>query len=468
MERRTALLDSLMTRLRAVPGVSETAFANALPLLSAGGFRAFRMRPPSDPSAEVDVNAMQRVVSPGYFAALGLRLVDGRTLAAGDTMTSPMVIVVNRSFAARYLGPRPVGAFVPNLGMCRGDNDRWAVVGVVDDMRQGSVFDAPQPELFIPYAQAGCAAAVPDPILVIRTADDPGPYAATLKRLIREQAPALALDAVMTMDERVTTNLARPRLYAVVLAAFGAFALAIAGVGVFGVLSYSVAQRSREIGVRAALGARPADIVALVVGQVAAIGVCGLGVGLGTAFVLSRSLAAVLYGVQPHDHVSFLVVAAILAAVTALACVGPARRAARIDPLQVLRGFRTTRSSISRGAFRLRAKRFGGRAVALAKAGPPRRHSPAAEACALRADEEACKSAPRRSRISTMRSWRTLVLALLTIGAMTGLSARDCGGPVGGGTKRPGKPADRLRRHGDVHPAGHSRKLHPEEPLQTR
>jgi predicted lysophospholipase L1 biosynthesis ABC-type transport system permease subunit len=252
-------------------------------------------------------------------------------------MTSQPVIVVNRSFAARYLGPRPVGAFVPNLGMCRGNDDRWAVVGVVDDMRQGSVVDAPQPELFIPYAQVGCAAAVPDPILVIRTADDPGPYAATLRRLIREQAPALALDAVMTMDQRVTTNLAKPRLYAVVLAGFGAFALAIAGVGVFGVLSYSVAQRSREIGIRTALGARPADIVALVVGQVAAIGVCGLGAGLGIAFVLSRSLAAVLYGVQPRDHVSFLVAAAILAAVTALACVGPARRAARIDPVKTLR-----------------------------------------------------------------------------------------------------------------------------------
>jgi putative ABC transport system permease protein len=337
MERRTALLDTLMVRLRAVPGVSAAAFANALPLLSSGGYRALKMRPPSDPSAEVEVNAMQRVVSPGYFAALGLRLFDGRTLVDGDTMTSLPVIVVNRSFAARYLGPRPVGAFVPNLGMCRGNNDRWEVVGVVDDMRQGSVFDAPQPELFMAYAQVGCAAAVRDPILVIRTADDPMPFAATLRYLIHEQAPALALDTVMTMDERVTTNLAKPRLYAIVLAGFGAFALAIAGVGVFGVLSYSVAQRSREIGVRTALGARPADIMALVLGQVAAIGACGLGLGLLIAFALSRSLTAVLYGVSPHDRVSFLVVPAILAVVTAVACIGPVRRAARIDPLQAMR-----------------------------------------------------------------------------------------------------------------------------------
>lgn len=337
MERRTELLDTLVARLRAMPGVSDAAFGNALPLLSAGGFRAFTMRPPANPSVEVDVNATQHVVSPGYFAALGLRLRAGRVLADADTMTSPTVIVVNQSFAAKYLGARAVGAVVPNLGMCRGDNDRWEVVGVVDDMRQGAVDDPPQPELFMPYRQVGCAAAVPDPILVVRTTGDPEPYTATLRGLLRELAPALALDSVMTMEERVMTNLAKPRLYAVVLAGFGAFALAIAGVGMFGVLSYSVAQRSREIGVRTALGARPADIVALVVRQVAVIWAGGIAAGLWLAFAVSRSLTTVLYGVNPHDLASFIVVPAILAIVTAIACVVPARRAARVDPLTALR-----------------------------------------------------------------------------------------------------------------------------------
>ena len=131
-ERRTQLLETLMTRLQAMPGVTDAAFANALPLLTSGGFRAFRMRPPLDPSVEVDVNAIQRVVSPGYFAALGLRVAAGRRFEDGDAMTSPMVIVVNRSFAAAYLGPSPLGAMVPN-SMCRGDHDRWKVVGVIDD-----------------------------------------------------------------------------------------------------------------------------------------------------------------------------------------------------------------------------------------------------------------------------------------------------------------------------------------------
>ena len=252
-------------------------------------------------------------------------------------MRSRQAIVVNRSFAARYLGARTVGAVVPNLGMCRGDNDRWEVVGIVDDMRQGAVADALQPEIFLPFAQIACPTAVSDPIVVIRTKDDPAPYAGVLRGLVREADPTLALDSVMTMEERVMTTLAKPRLYAVVLAGFGAFALAIAGVGLFGVLSYSVAQRTREIGVRTALGARPADIVGLVLRQAAVVAACGIAGGVWLAFAASRALTTVLYGVNPHDGVSFVAVPAVLAVVAAVACVAPARRAASIDPLKALR-----------------------------------------------------------------------------------------------------------------------------------
>ncbi len=177
MERRVQVLDGIAGRLRGVAGVRDVAYGNALPLLTAGGFRAFKMRPPSDPSIEVDVNAIERVVSPGYFSALGLRLSAGRTLSETDTMTAPPVIVVNRSFAARYLGASPLGAMVPNLGMCRGNGDRWQVVGVVEDMRQGSVTDTPQAELFLPFRQTGCTSAAADPIVIVRSSGDPVPYA---------------------------------------------------------------------------------------------------------------------------------------------------------------------------------------------------------------------------------------------------------------------------------------------------
>jgi putative ABC transport system permease protein len=337
IERRTRMLDALASRLQSMPGVRAVAYGNALPLLTSGGFRAFKMRTPLDPAVDVDVNVMQRVVSPGFFAAMGLHLTEGRALADGDTLTSPEVIVVNRSFATKYLGATAVGAVVPNLGMCRGDNDRWEVVGVVDDMLQGSVADPPQPELFMPYRQVGCAAAVPDPIIVVRAEDSPLPYVGTLRALIREQSRDLVPDGVATMEDRVMTNLAKPRLYAVVLAGFSGFALVIAGVGLFGVLSYSVAQRSREIGVRTALGARPADVVRLVLRQVATIMIGGVAAGLWVAYAASRSLMTVLYGVSPHDLTSFVAVPLALAVVTAVACVVPARRAARIDPLRALR-----------------------------------------------------------------------------------------------------------------------------------
>jgi len=337
IERRIQLLDSLTSRLRGVAGVREAAYGNALPLLTAGGFQAFKMRPPTDPSVEVDVNTIERVVSPAYFSALGLRVTAGRPLTDSDTMTAPQVIVVNRSFAAKYLGPSPIGSMVPNLGMCRGKGDRWQVVGVVDDMRQGAITDAPQAELFVPARQIGCQNAVAAPILMIRTAADPLPYAAILRDLLREQAPALALDSVMTMDERVMTSLARPRTYALLLGGFALFAVTIAGVGLFGVLSYTVAQRTREIGVRTALGAQSRDIVGLVFRQGIAIAAVGAAIGLAGAAVAVRWLSTFLYGVTAFDAASFLVVPLVLAGVTIIACLVPARRAARVDPLQALR-----------------------------------------------------------------------------------------------------------------------------------
>jgi len=337
IEQRTALLEKVVQRLQALPGAREAAYGNALPLLTAGGFRGFTMRSPLDPSIEVEVNTMTRGVSPGYFKALGLRPVAGREFTAADTMTTPEVIVVNRSFASKYLGSNPIGVAVPNLGMCRGKQDSWEVVGVVDDVRQGSVSEPRQPELFMPAQQIGCANAINQAILVVRTAGDPVPYAAAVRSAVHDEAPSLAADSIMTMEDRVMRALAKPRLYAVVLAIFACFAAAIAAAGLFGVLSYSVAQRSREIGVRTALGAQTRDIIGLVVRQAALVAGAGLTLGLAVAAAVARSLSAFLYGVSAYDTVTFVLVPVVLAAVALAACIVPARRAASVDPLIVLR-----------------------------------------------------------------------------------------------------------------------------------
>jgi putative ABC transport system permease protein len=302
------------------------------------------MRSPRNPDVEMNVQAAQRVVTPEYFAAMRLRLIAGRTLTDQDTPTSPPVVVVNRTFANQYLGERPIGFRIPPRGPRAGgirfadEKADWEVVGVVDDMRQ-DVESPLQPEIFASIKQITPKTTnlTFDPILVIRTTGNPTIYVPTLRALVRDEAPALALDSIMTMEDRVMSSLAKPRLYAIVLVWFGGFAVLLVGVGLFGVVSFSVAQRTREIGVRAALGAQSRDIIALVLRQALWIVAVGVVLGLAATLASARALSAFLYGISPHDMPTFAAVATLIVIVAIIACVVPARRAANIDPLQALR-----------------------------------------------------------------------------------------------------------------------------------
>jgi putative ABC transport system permease protein len=344
VEKRLALPESLVERLQSLPGVTHAAASNSLPFLSMGGFSAFNMPSLKTPGAQVEVQALQRIVTPGYFDVLRIRVVNGRALNDRDTATSQPVVVVNRSFATTYLGEPAVGARIPapkgGAGFFRlqGQTASWEVVGVVEDVRQDSVDGPRQPEIFAAFGQVLQASLRSfNPILVVRTTSDPAALAPALRRIVREAEPTVALDSVLTLEDRMLTNLAKPRLYAVVLVVFGACAIVIAGVGLFGVLAYNVAQRGREIGVRSALGARPADIVLLVVRQAGVIALAATTIGLWLAYASARWLSAFLFGVEPHDPVSFVLVGAVVIAISAIACIVPARRAARVDPLSVLR-----------------------------------------------------------------------------------------------------------------------------------
>jgi putative ABC transport system permease protein len=190
------------------------------------------------------------ILSPEYLSAMRLRLIDGRWLSDADTLTTRPVIVVDRSFAKRYLSDRPIGMHVPiPFGEGRPDAD---VIELVDDMRQADVTDAPAAEVFISYRQVPNRIPNGGMALVIRTVDDPMAHVAALRTVVREQDAAIALDSIMTMEERVAMSLAKPRLYALLLGGFAMAALTIAGVGLFGVLSYSVADpRHRHTGAQA-------------------------------------------------------------------------------------------------------------------------------------------------------------------------------------------------------------------------
>ena len=365
-KKAAAMLQGIRDRLHALPGVTHASFGNALPLVSAGGLNGFTVRLPRDPSTLANVQTLHRTVDPGYLTAMGLRLRAGRLLTDSDTETSQPVLVVNRSFAEQYLGDNPIGHRL-SLSLYR--QAEWEIVGVVEDMKQGgletgrftSTADSGQPEMFSSYRQFGemridtiffIARGAPPPLarldslrslaaaagaFVARASGDPSALAPAVRAIVREQAPALVLDSVMTMEDRLMSSLSRPRAYALVLGAFATFALFIAAVGLFGVLSYSVAQRSREIGVRTALGAQTMDIVALVLRSGMAITAAGLAGGLAAAALLVESLSKVLYGVRPFDPATFMAVPLVLAVAAALACVAPARRAARIDPIRALR-----------------------------------------------------------------------------------------------------------------------------------
>jgi putative ABC transport system permease protein len=329
--RRAAFVDTLLTRLREVPSVQHAAAANVVPLMQREALMAFQM---PGPNGMRDVHAASRIVSPGYFAALGMRLVSGRDFTAADTAHSQPVAIVNQAFVREYLDGDPLAATLPS-----GRDDHsgpTAIVGIVDDVRQRSAADPPQPEIFQSYRQTG-GLDISEPVIVVRTEGDPAAFVPALRSFVAEQDPLVVLTGTLTMDERLSASLARPRLYAVLLGTFAILALLVSGIGVFGVLSYAVAQRAREIGVRAALGATPRQIVALVLRQGLWATLGGVAAGLVAAALAAASLRSLLFGIQPYDAVSFLAAPAVLVAVAVVACIAPARRAARIDPLRALR-----------------------------------------------------------------------------------------------------------------------------------
>jgi hypothetical protein len=297
----------------------------------------------------MQVQSGVRQVSLGYFAAMGQRVVEGRDFTAADASAPQPSVIVNREFSRKYLDGRALGWTLPGetkpnakqpgsyeLGTPR------PIIGVVEDTVRRDVTDDPQPEVYytVSHATAGTSlqrVLASDLNLIVRTSSDPRALIPSLRAIVGATAPAAPLESVMTMQDRVGESLAKPRLYAVLLATFAAFALIIAGVGLFGVLSYSVALRAREIGVRSALGARVSDIIALVVRQAVLIAAAGLAAGLLASFWLGSALGTFLYGITSHDALSFAGVALLLLAVAILASVVPARRAARVDPVSVLR-----------------------------------------------------------------------------------------------------------------------------------
>jgi putative ABC transport system permease protein len=303
-----------------------------LPLQSSGMNGTIRIAGrPADEDPQRAPFAEFRVVSDDYFRGLRIAVTAGREFDARDRAGAPKVVLVNEAFARRYFaGESPLGR-----GVFAWERDASTIVGVVKSVRQIGMDQEPRPEVYVPIAQA--PQRIRGLAFVVSTAGDPSALAGRARAALREVASDLPAYQVTTMERVVAESLLTRRLTLVLLGGFAALALLLAAAGLYGVISYGVAQRRREIGVRVALGARGADVGRMVVGDALALGAWGLTLGIAGAAAAARLVSGLLYGVDASDPVTFAAVAAVLG-LTVLAASGvPALRAARTDPTVTLR-----------------------------------------------------------------------------------------------------------------------------------
>ncbi len=332
--QRAAFYERLQERLAALPGVREAAAVSELPMGGSARFLTFAVEgaDPVQPGREPASQILR--ATPGYFRAMGIPVERGRAIAPQDRAGAPRVMVMNREAARRFFpGRDPVGRRILLALGADTATVSWEVVGVVGDVRQFGMNEDAQPAMYFPQAQA------PEGSMgvVLRTAVAPLSVAGAVRREVQELDPDLPVNDLQPLEQLTAESVSQPRFYMLLLTIFAGVALALAAIGIFGVISYGVAQRTREIGVRVALGADPASVLRIVVGG--ALGLAGLGVGIGLLGALAgtRVLAGLLFGVTATDPATYAGVAALLLGVAALASWLPARAATRVDPAIALR-----------------------------------------------------------------------------------------------------------------------------------
>jgi putative ABC transport system permease protein len=333
--RRSRMVETILDRVEALPDVRAAGTIQFLPLggwTNNGPFEFIGKPKPADPNSLFsDVSTVSR----GYFEAMGIALLRGRPFDRRDGIDSPRVALVNQSFVDRFCAgycPNgdPIGQLI--VGDWR-DPKPTEIIGVAGDIRHNGLAAEPSPTVFLAQVQ------LPGYItyLVVRTAAEPEQVAAAIRREVEQVDPYQPLTAIQPMQQYVSRALARPRLYSVLLGAFASLALLLAAIGLYGLLSYAVRQRTHEIGIRLALGAQPGAVLLSTLAQGVRLAAAGLVLGVLSAIGLSRLVAGLLYGVGTSDVLTYGAVVTLLAAVALLAAYVPARRAARVDPMVALR-----------------------------------------------------------------------------------------------------------------------------------
>ena len=328
--RRDAFFDRLLERLRGTPGVAAAGMIQTLPILDDYMLSfSIKGRPPAEPGKDLSANF--RVASPGYFESLAIPVMRGRTFTAHDAAKSPMVAVIDEAFAQRHFpGEDPIGG---GIDIGNGSDGFYEIVGVVGSVRHEGLESSPRPTMYIPYKQDVFSAMV----MMVRTQGDPAQFATTARQAVREIDPALPAFGVRPLSDVITQSVAQRRFSMLLLGVFALVALFLASVGLYGVVAYAVSQRTQEIGLRMAIGAQRGDVLRLVLGSGMKLALFGVAIGVGGALALSRYVETMLFDVTRFDAVSYAGTAAILLAISALACYVPARRAMAVDPLAALR-----------------------------------------------------------------------------------------------------------------------------------
>jgi putative ABC transport system permease protein len=333
LARRQSFYNEVITRLENTPGIEAAAFTRALPIAGSEEGNLFTVADQASPDRTHQPQGPITAISSGYFQTLGIRLLQGRAFTEADRTNAPSVIIVNETLALRFWpNQNPIGKRL-KLGWPESPTPWCEVVGVVADVKQNG-FTAPTlPQAYFPLAQLPRSQLY----LVVSTKTEPAVQTAAVRAVVRAVEPELPLYQIRTMEEVFNRALLTQRAALGLLGSFAALALVLAVIGIYGVMSYAVAQRTHEIGLRAALGARPRDLLKLILAKGMKLALAGIGCGLVAAGALTRLIKTLLFGVSAIDPLTYIVITLLLAFFALLACWIPARRATKVDPLVALK-----------------------------------------------------------------------------------------------------------------------------------
>ena len=333
-ERRSPFYAEVLRRVQALPGVQSAAVAGNLPLTYDGDSMPIGIEGRTDPPPDQRPDVILRVVGPGYFSTMGIPLVRGRDFSEQDKADSARVVIVSEKTARHFWpGENPIGKRLKPGSTNR--NIPWIeIIGVVKDVRQNDFVSEPKMQMYMPYQQLNSFA--PN-ALVVRTNVEPLSLAGAVRNAIWAVDKDQPVSNLRSMDEIVSEAVARQRFSMLLLGIFAALAMVLAAVGIYGVMSYSIAQRTREIGLRIALGAQKSDVLKMILRQGLRFVAAGLAIGLAASFVLTRVMASLLFGISATDPATFVSISLVLIAVALLASYIPAVRAMKIDPMLALR-----------------------------------------------------------------------------------------------------------------------------------